>query len=432
MASARIWNQYDWAVSRYGKLALLWALYFVQGLPFGYQVTALPVMLRERGVSLAAIGAASVLAAPWLLKPLWAPLVDRYVSKRLGRRRSWILPMQLGLLLTMGAAAVFHAAGLTVLLALVVLMNLFAATLDIAVDGLAIDLLSERDLGVGNTAQVVGYKLGMLTGGGLLLWASQWIGSRGLFFAMAALVAIVLLVTVRFREPPEAADSAAPTRGETSSLRLVLRTLKRSLDQPGGVVLLAAVASYKLGESMADAMFKPFAIDAGFTGAQIGLWVGSWGMAFSIAGSALGGLLATKRGIMRALIVTAVLRAVPVAGEWWLAVQHGSGAGVSATGFIIVTCAEHFCGGALTTAMFALMMSRVDKRVGATHYTVLAAVEVLGKTPAAWLSGVIAQAAGYSWLFALATLLSLAFLLLLPPLVRTQHSSPQHQSAPMG
>ncbi len=64
--------------------------------------------------------------------------------------------------------------------------------------------------------------------------------------------------------------------------------------------------------------------------------------------------------------------------------------------------------------MFALMMSRVDKRIGATHYTVLAAVEVLGKTPAAWLSGVIAQSLGYGWLFALATMLSLAFLLLLP------------------
>jgi len=77
-------------------VGLLAALYFVQGLPFGFQATVLPIYLRVNGVSLTGIVLLGMLAAPWLLKALWAPLVDRYWWPRLGRRKSWILPMQLG------------------------------------------------------------------------------------------------------------------------------------------------------------------------------------------------------------------------------------------------------------------------------------------------------------------------------------------------
>lgn len=135
-------------------LGLLLALYFVQGLPFGFQAVALPVYLRQLGVSLESIGLLGALAAPWMLKALWAPLVDRYYSPRLGRRRSWILPAQAGLALCCAAGAAAGEDHLGLLLALVLLMNLFAATQDIAADGLAVDLLSEQELGPANAAQV--------------------------------------------------------------------------------------------------------------------------------------------------------------------------------------------------------------------------------------------------------------------------------------
>ena len=88
-------------MKRFGLLALL---YFVQGLPFGFQSTALPVYLRAEGISLESIGFASALALPWMLKALWAPLVDSRFSARLGRRRSWILPMQAGLMCCIAAS----------------------------------------------------------------------------------------------------------------------------------------------------------------------------------------------------------------------------------------------------------------------------------------------------------------------------------------
>ena len=176
------------------KLGPLLALYFAQGLPFGFQATALPLLLRERGVPLQAIGFASLLAAPWMAKPLWAPLVDRYGSVRFGRRKSWIVPMQVGLIGCALAAA--RAPSEVALAAIILVMNLFAATQDIAVDALAVSWLEPHELGPGNAVQVVGYKLGMLTGGGLLVWQSARIGWDGLFYAMAGLLALVLALSV--------------------------------------------------------------------------------------------------------------------------------------------------------------------------------------------------------------------------------------------
>jgi MFS family permease len=399
------------------KLGILWTLYFVQGLPFGFQATALPVYLRAAGLSLAGVGLATALALPWSLKILAAPLVDRYGSSRLGRRRSWILPLQTGLLACCAAAALVPPdRGLMPILLLVFGMNLFAATMDIAVDGLAVDVLETDELGQGNIAQVVGYKIGMLTGGGLLVWASARIGWEGLFLAMAGLVGLCLAVTVVWRESgrrdaTDARDDA--DRAAYVSLPSILALLRRGVSAPGALWLLLFVGTYKLGETMADVMFKPFLVDHGFGAQQIGLWVGTWGMLFSIAGSVAGGFLAGRVSLLRAVGIAAVLRAVPVAGEWWLSVVDVTPARV-----IAVTCVEHFFAGVLTTAMFAYMMSRVDRRIGATHYTLLATVEVWGKLPAGAFSGFVAQATSYSTLFAMSTVLSIAFLALLVPIAR--------------
>lgn len=393
----------------WARLAVLFALYFVQGLPFGFQVGALPVFLREAGVSLTTIGLASALALPWTAKILWAPVVDRWWWPRLGRRRSWILPMQLALAATCAAAAFTHPEErLLPLLGLVLCMNLFTATMDIAVDGLAVDVLAARDLGYGNIAQVVGYKLGMLTAGGALLAVSESVGWRGMFAVMAGLVlAGVAVAALCVRDPARARDSAPDT------VRQVIALGARALRVPGVGWLLFFIATYKLGESMADVLFKPFLVDAGFSRGQIGVWVGTYGMVASLAGSTAGGVLASRAGLLRAVAVCAALRVLPVAGELWLALATPTAGGV-----IAVTAAEHFFGGALTTAMFAYMMSRVDRRIGATHFTLFATIEVLGKQVAGWGAGALADATGYAAVFGLAVALSVAFLGLLVPLAR--------------
>ncbi len=414
------------------RLALLCVLYFVQGLPFGFQTTALPVYLRQQGLSLTAIGFAGALWLPWGLKALWAPLVDRYGSARMGRRKTWILPMQAGLTASCAAAAfVSTAESLPLLLGHIFLMNVFAATQDIAVDGLAVDMLRPDELGPGNAMQVVGYKLGQLTGGGLLVWASERIGWSGLFLSMAALCLAALLVTLLAREPAprDSAPREGAPPGEGTSWRELLGRLKAVLLLPGTGWLLLFVGTYKLGESMSDVLYKPFLVDSGLTPGQIGLWLGTWGTGASLIGSVLGGVLATRLPLLGAVALTATLRVVPLVGRWLLVTQ-----GVTEASVIGVTLAEEFFGGALTTAMFAFMMSRVDRRIGGTHYTLLASVEVWGKAPVGPLAGWLADSQrglgwGYARVFMLGIALSLAFLLLLLPLRRQQRARATPQPA---
>ncbi len=395
------------------RLALLGALYVGQGLPFGFQATALPVYLRERGVSLGSIGLLGALALPWALKALWAPLVDRA-----GARRRVIVPCQLGMAAAAFAAAFVRpdGAGLLALLGLVFLLNLLAATQDIAVDGLAVDWLSGGELGPANAAQVVGYKVGMLVGGGLLVWASAWIGFRGLFLAMGALMLALAAVALLAREPHETAAS----RAARQSLGAVLRALRDALSAPGTGWLLAFVLTYKLGETLVDAMFKPFLTDAGFPAPTIGLWLGTWGMVASLAGSAAGGYLAMRVPLVAAVGLSGAARAASVFGEWALAAFGPP----SPSEVIAVTLAEHAAGGMLTTAMFAFMMSRTDARIGGTHFTLLASVEVVGKALAGAPSGFLAEALGYDGLFLLGAVLSAAFLALVPWLRRSESPRP--------
>lgn len=401
------------------KLPTLLALYFAQGLPFGVQATALPLMLRARGVSLEAVGFASVLAFPWLAKALWAPLVDRYGSARFGKRKSWIVPMQAGLALcALGAAFVEQPAALA---AVIVVMNFLAATQDIAVDGLAVSWLSRNELGPGNAIQVIGYKLGMLTGGGLLVAASAQLGFRFVFSAMAVLMLAVLSLSLLIDEgaPTPLGDEAGPAASApTASASAIFTRLVSALRQPESAAVVAIVVSYKCGESLADGMWKPMLLDRGFTIAQIGLWSGTFGAFCSLLGSAGAGLAVRRHAITGVLSWIAVLRTLALACSWWVSGDETP----TGTAVIAVTCFEHFAGGAITPIVFALMMRHTDRQIGATQYTLLSSLEVLGKQLPGVLSGVLAARLGYPALFATATVLSLAFIALVRALrARLQH-----------
>jgi PAT family beta-lactamase induction signal transducer AmpG len=384
-------------------LATLGALYFAQGLPFGFQSKTLQYLLTEKGVSLTVITFAGALSLPWALKPLWAPLVDRF-----GARRQWIVPLQAALALTLTLAGQYGDGELITLLGLVLLMNLLTATQDIAVDGLAVDLLDGAELGSGNAMQVVGYKLGMLMSGSVLVLVCPT--QAAVFYVMAALVAAAGLALVGLQETRRAPG------GDGLTLTGIVRVLLQSAAVPGGLALLGWVLTYKLGESVSDSLWKPFLQRGlGHSKDTLATWDALFGMPLSIAGSLLGGLVAMRIGPLRAVSWLALSRLVPAALQLWVAWSLPT----SSAPVIAVTCAEELTGGALTTAMFAFMMSRVDRRIGATHFTALAALEVVGKTPGSLLSGALADSTGsFPVVFGVALSLSVVALVWLVPLRR--------------
>lgn len=405
--------------TRIGRLTVLGLLYMVQGLPFGFQVSALPIFLREQGVGLAAIGYSTALAVPWALKVFWAPLIERFGGAA-GSRIRWIVPLQVGMMVgLLWASQLAIPDQLSLLMVVLLVLNALAATQDIAVDGLAVDLLPPQELGMGNAAQVVGYKVGMLLAGGVLVWASAWLGWNGAFVMMAALVAGVALVVAQLDE--RAVEGQGPP-DSPQSIKALLSTLRESVWAPGIRLALAVVATYKMGESVIDVMYKPFLIDQGISASDLGLWLGTWGMGASVLGSVIGGMLVGKRGLFTMLAIVGTVRLIPELGQLGMAMGMIE---VSPVNVIGISLAEHLAGGALTTVMFATMMGLVDRRIGATHFTLFACVEVWGKSLSALFSGLIAERIDYSGAFGLGIALGVVFLVLVSRLPRSLEPNPQ-------
>jgi PAT family beta-lactamase induction signal transducer AmpG len=181
-----------------------------------------------------------------------------------------------------------------------------------------------------------------------------------------------------------------------------VRALGAAMRRPGALPLVALIATYKLGESVSDLLFKPWLVDSGIGADAIGLWVGTVGMAAGLLGSLVGGWLFARFGPRLALFGALALRMVPQAAIVVLVVI-----GVDEPRLAVVTALEHAAGGALTTTLFALMMASVDRRIGASHYTLLAAIEVIGKAPGPWVAGWLAASLGYLPVLCAALLLSL-------------------------
>jgi MFS family permease len=154
-------------------------------------------MIRESGGSLTLVGFSALLSLPWLLKFLRAPLADRYFVPSFGRRKSWIVPAHMGMIvITLALAPLVKEHNLFVIAILFLVLNLFAATQDIGVDSLAVDVLDKKELGAGNAAQISGFKLGNLFGGGVLLALAGVIGWRGGFLIMTACHALSVPVHI--------------------------------------------------------------------------------------------------------------------------------------------------------------------------------------------------------------------------------------------
>lgn len=405
------------------KLALLSSLYFAQGLPFGFFTQTLPVLLRERGVSLEKIGLGAWLAVPWALKFLWAPLLDRPAPRALqalfpGRRRAFLLPLQLLTVAVLAALALLALAPaglppLPPLLIGVFLINLLAATQDIATDGLAVDTLDETERGLGNGVQVAAYRVGMIVGGGLLLMQLSRLGFVGAFLVMAGLLLLSTWPVWALREASHAA--AAGARHEAPRGEDYLRVLLSFARRPGARRWLALLLLFKFGEALASAMARPFLVDRGLTRDDIAWLLGIVGFVMGFAGSLLGGALVNRLGRRRALLTFGLLQALVVGGYALLALPLARGLLLPTPDLawldprlrvsyaVVGLCGLEFLGSGLATAaLFTAMMDVCRPATAATDYTLQASVVVVATLLASSLSGFIASRIDYLGLFSLA------------------------------
>jgi MFS family permease len=399
------------AIDRTRKATLLLGLYLSQGLPYGFFTLALPVLLRDAGYSLTAISALGLLALPWAFKFLWAPVIDQR-----GSRRAWLLGLQ--------GTAVAGALVLTqlrpegsfaLLLAAAFAFNLVAATQDVVTDGLAVRLLGHRERGLGNGLQVGAYRLGMILGGGLLLWVYARTGWATLFLAMAALLVLASLPVVAL-QGALATPAPGPVAGTTG---LATGWLRRAL-QPGFLAVAGLIVCYRFGDQMIAGLLGPFLTDRGLDLATIALMKGAAGSATSLVGAALGGALVFALGRRPALLLAGLGQAVSFT-PYILAATGAGGAGL----LWLATILEGVVGTMATVALFTLMMDAADPDHGGTDYSLLASVVVLVGSLAGVAGGVLADRFGYLPTFLAGTGLAAAGCLLVVHLLDRQAGPPR-------
>ncbi len=239
-------------------IVLLGALYVTQGVPLGVSMVVAPTLLRQAGASLETIGFASVAMLPWAIKFLWAPLVDNRGGARMGRRRSWILPLQTSLAIlffVMGFLRVDLADQWT-FIAFITLANVISATQDIATDGWAVENLTaidkERSLVWANGLQVGGFAGGMCLGGPAALIAQDWIGQGAVWIGLGGLLLLTLTPVILWGEGAPVVDRRrSPAK------------LRHFFSRPQAATMLLVAALFNGQQMMTSTLIKPFLVDVG-------------------------------------------------------------------------------------------------------------------------------------------------------------------------
>ena len=363
------------------RLAWLGGLSFASGLPYFFFNETVPLWLAQEGMSLAGIGLATGASMPWVLKFLWAPVVDR-----LGSRRTWIRACLLLLaavtVLLAGADPAHHGAALGVLLLVYVTLS---ATQDIAIDAYTIETTSGRELGVANSVRIAAYRGASFISSALLVWVAARRGWDGAFLAGAAITAALAAASFLLPETERGAQRAGSL---TEPIAAMLR-------RPGIWAVILFALTFKLDISAMDPMTKPFWLDRGLTLDQIAaLTTGR--LIATLAGAALGGVLATRIGLFRALWTMGLVQLLSSLG-YSLAAAVPPDLGIISAAALF----ENFAAGLGTAAFLAFLMSVCERRYAATQFALLTAVYALSRWAVGLVSGVLAERLGFSHYFLL-------------------------------
>lgn len=397
---------------------------FSSGLPLLLVFSTLSVRLVEEGVSLTNIGLFSLVGQPYVIKFLWAPAVDRMpipvLSKLLGRRKAWMVVSQVMTALAIIWLGLIDPVAEPWLTALAALMVATAsATQDIVLDAYRVESLEERQLGAGAAIFVFGYRIGLLAAGAGALYAAEFNGWTGAYMIMAGLMGVGLMTTF-FSPEPKGVDEDGPDKGIAAALRTaVIEPFREFVGRKGWITILAFVLFYKFGDAFAGTLANAFYVDIGFTKLEIANISKIFGLAATLVGGFIGGVMVMRMGLLPALLICGILQAV---SNLLFAAQAAIGPDVA---FLTLTIGvENLSGGMGTAAFIAYLSSLCDVRFTATQYALLSSVMALARTYLAASGGVIADQLGWVQFFIISTVAAVPGLILLLKLMRDPVASP--------
>lgn len=436
------WRAWWRAVLVYREPRVLAMLFlgYSAGLPFMLVFQTLSAWLRQAGIERATIGMLAWVGIVYSLKFLWAPVVDRLhlplLHSWFGRRRSWMLLAQVGVVF--GLVNLAHAdpaASIQMVAVWALLVAFSSATQDIALDAWRIESAPADMQGGMAAAYQLGYRIAIMTGTAGALWIASDIGWRAAYTTMAALMGLGVVTTLLIREPPVAAASVAqpeqvvtwlaarthwprPFRsGGAFFVGAVIEPIVDFFRRFGlglGLLVFAFIGSYRLTDYAMGVMTNPFYLDQGYTLKEVASVVKAFGLVAAMVGVVVGGTIVARLGVVRALVVGSILVVISNLGFALLA----STGEASIVGLAIVNSFDNIALGVHGTSLIAFLSTLTSANYTATQYAVLSSLYALPGKLLMGTSGFVVDAVGYPAFFVYTAMLSIPGLLLLYWLVR--------------
>ena len=408
---------------------------FSAGLPLLLVLGTLSFWLREAGIDLTTLGQLSWVGLVYAVKWIWAPLVDRLpiplLTRWLGLRRSWLLLAQLAVMAGLVAMSFNDpkvALEPVVWGALAVAFG--SATQDIALDAFRIESATVDRQAALAAAYQTGYRLAMIWAGAGVLWlaaraevvggASYQHGAwQTAYLVMAASMLLGMLTVLLSPEPvrhvlPKAKNAADWLRGALVDpfADFLHRYGKQAL------LILALIAIYRISDVVMGIMANPFYVDMGYSKDEVAAVTKIFGVIMTLVGAFVGGVLSMRLGVMRVLMLGAVLSAASNLLFAWLVTR-----GHDLTALIFVISADNLSSGIASAAFIAYLSSLTNINYSATQYAIFSSMMLLAPKFLAGFSGWYVDAFGYQNFFVATSLLGLPVLLLVWLITRVKTPS---------
>jgi PAT family beta-lactamase induction signal transducer AmpG len=397
---------------------------FSAGLPLLLVLGTLSFRLREAGIDRSTIGFLSWVGLAYGFKWVWSPLVDRLplplLTRALGRRRSWLLLAQATVVAGLVGMALLDpqvALEPVVWCALVVAFG--SATQDIALDAFRIESADAQHQAALAATYQTGYRLAMIWAGAGVLWIAaraagtddttyQHAAWQTAYLVMAASMSLGVLTVLLSPEPAPA--ELPPARNARAWLQGALiepfaEFIRRYRWQ--AALILGLIAVYRISDVVMGIMANPFYVDMGYTKDEVAAVTKVFGVIMTLLGAFIGGVLSMRLGVMRILMLGAVLSALTNLLFAWLATR-----GHDLTALVWVISADNLASGIASAAFIAYLSSLTNVNYSATQYALFSSMMLLAPKWLAGFSGVYVDAHGYEAFFTSTALLGAPVLLL--------------------
>lgn len=395
----RSWSETASAYLKPKMLAML-ALGFASGLPLMMYFSKMSRWLSDVGIDRATIGFFSWIALAYGIKFLWAPIVDRtplpILKSWLGQRRSWIFLAIIG---TIAGMLVISTAkpdpaivgSLTPMIIGGFILTYSGATLDIAIDAWRIETGEDHEQANLAAVYQLGYRFAIMAAGYSLILADLF-GWQATYQSTAFMMALMLIAVLYIKEPDREAETIEKKSFAQNISDYVVAPFSMFIKRYGkwAIPILLLIAFYRASDITMGVMAQPFYGDMGYSKTAVGAITGTFGPWPLIAGAFISGIFCIRIGLMRTLLIGAILTIITNGAFAWLGMQNNA----TTQKLFVTILADNLAGGFVGTALIAYMSSLVNKKYAATQYALLSSSYLLPSKFIAGFSGVLYAGVG--------------------------------------